>query len=272
MIGLFGIYVASIAWVISKGHITAPELSDTDSGSDEGEFHIQPEANSSTERTGSTARNEERAERMIRDDALDAGNTTVEQQPPFVVDMERSNPAAPVSGTQAPSPSSPSRTGSRHSISYHISLLVLGVLAIVLSSYVLSHAASNLADEFGISDVLFGVVILSIATTLPEKFVAAISGFRGHAGIMVANTVGSNIFLLSLCMGILWVSTGGSFNQGSVNVPELVVMLGSTAAMTLTVWFGSRWSRWIGPLMLLAYIVFLVLEFTIIRRVWSDET
>lgn len=71
-------------------------------------------------------------------------------------------------------------------------------------------------------------------------------------------------------MGILWVSTGGSFDQGSVNAPELGVMLGSTIAMTFTVWCGARWSRWLGVIMLLAYIAFLVSEFTIIRKVWSD--
>jgi Ca2+/Na+ antiporter len=98
---------------------------------------------------------------------------------------------------------------------------VFGFPAPVPSSYVLSYAASNLVDEFGISDVLFGIVILSIATTIPEKFVSVISGFRGQAGIIVANTVGSNIFLLSLCMGVLWVSTGGAFDQGSVNATEL---------------------------------------------------
>jgi Ca2+/Na+ antiporter len=111
---------------------------------------------------------------------------------------------------------------------------VFGFLALVLSSYVLSHAASNLVDEFGISDILFGIVILSIATTIPEKFVSVISGFRGQAGIIVANTVGSNIFLPSLCMGVLWVSTGGAFDQGSVNATELGVMLGTTVAMTVT--------------------------------------
>ena len=98
---------------------------------------------------------------------------------------------------------------------------MFGCLAIVLSSYILSHAASNLGDEFDISDMLFGVAILFIVTTLPEKFVAAMSGFKDHTGIMVANTVRSNIFLLRLCIGILWVSTGSSFDQESVNAAEL---------------------------------------------------
>lgn len=118
------------------------------------------------------------------------------------------------------------------------------------------------------SDVLFAIVVVSIATTLPEKFIAVLSGSRGHAGILVANTVGSNIFLLTLCMGIILVVTAGEFDAGSVNAVEVGVMMGSTVALTLTVWFGARWNRWIGAVMLVAYIAFLVLEFTTIRKVW----
>lgn len=135
---------------------------------------------------------------------------------------------------------------SHHSLKYHVGFLLLGFLSICLSGYVLSHASTTISDEIGTSDVLFGVVILSIATTLPEKFIAILSGFRGHTGILVANTVGSNIFLLALCMGIVWVVTAGEFDAGSVNAAEVGVMMGSTLALTATIWFGAKWIRWIG--------------------------
>ncbi|KAJ7897479.1 hypothetical protein B0H13DRAFT_1884672, partial [Mycena leptocephala] len=121
--------------------------------------------------------------------------------------------------------------------------------------------------EFGVSDVLFGVIILAIITTLPEKSIAVISGHRGHVGILVANTAGSNIFLLSLCLGIIMVDTSGKFNGGNVKIPELAVLWGSTHGFTLTVWFGGKFSRWIGAVMLLCYAAFIVLEFTAIHSV-----
>jgi hypothetical protein len=68
-------------------------------------------------------------------------------------------------------------------------------------------------------------------------------------------------------MGIVLVVTGGEFDTGSVNAAELGVMMGSTVALTATVWFGAKWSMWIGGTMLLAYIAFLILEFTLIRKV-----
>lgn len=275
-IGLFVVYVASIAWSITKGRITAPELSESDSDSenessiDEGEDHSSHNANNSIEEITATS-TEDTSVTTDTTRSVDVLGTSadglIQFSNPAVVDADQSDSAATLNLEASQAPSSTAHGNYKHSLTYHVGLLVLGFLAIVLSGYVLSHAASNLVDEIGISDVLFGVVILSIATTLPEKFVAVISGYRGHAGILVANTVGSNIFLLSLCMGILWVSTNGSFDKGSVNAPELGVMLGSTLMLTFTVWYGARWSQWLGVIMLLAYIVFLVLEFTIIRKV-----
>jgi Ca2+/Na+ antiporter len=148
---------------------------------------------------------------------------------------------------------------------------LLGFLAICLAGYVLSHAATTITDEFGISDVLFGIVVLAIATTLPEKFVAVMSGHRGHAGILVANTAGSNIFLLALCSGIVMLDTSGKLERGNVNVAELGVLWGSTVAFTATVWFDGRFCRRIGFGMLIAYVTFIVLEFTLIHGVANGD-
>ena len=152
-------------------------------------------------------------------------------------------------------------------VAYHFVMLGIGFLAIVLSGYVLSNAASNLVDEFGISDVLAGVVILSIATTIPEKFVAVLSGYKGHMDIMLANTVGSNIFLLTLCIGIVWVTTNGVYDGGDVMPAEIGVMFGSTVALALTVLLQGRFARIIGFALLSSYIAFIVLEFTVIHKV-----
>ncbi|KAJ3455216.1 hypothetical protein MRS44_013945 [Fusarium solani] len=142
----------------------------------------------------------------------------------------------------------------------------LSQTTICLAGYILSDAATNITVAIGISDVLSGVIILAIATTLPEKFVAVMRGHRGHIGI-VANAVGSNVFLLSLYMGIIMLDTSGEFNSGNVNVTEPAVLWASILAFTLTGWFGSRFDRWIGDAMLAGYVAFIVLELTVIHNV-----
>lgn len=68
-------------------------------------------------------------------------------------------------------------------------------------------------------------------------------------------------------MGVLWVSTGGVYNEGSEKPAEVGVMLGSAVAMTLAVWFGSNLARPIGAVMSAAYVAFLVLEFALMHSV-----
>ncbi|THX06467.1 hypothetical protein D6D13_06493 [Aureobasidium pullulans] len=233
LIVVFVVYVASVAYLIVKGRLTAPE-SDSDSDS---------ESESESEDESIDSEDDEEEATSISRAQVNSTTPLLEAQQELSIVRQH-----------------------KHSISYHVASLVFGFLAIVLSSFVLSNAASTIADQTGLSDVLFGVVFLSIATTLPEKFVAVVSGSRNRTGILVANTVGSNIFLLSLCMGVLLVSTAGTVDNATINIAELGVLVGSTLFMALTVWFGARWSRVAGMVMLIGYLAFLILEFTTIRH------
>ncbi|KAF4440343.1 hypothetical protein F53441_12291 [Fusarium austroafricanum] len=248
LIALFAIYLISIGWAISRGSLTAPEGSDDDSSDDESSDESEA---SSTESTRLISRRQH--EIQTSQEEQEPGNRNELDQrvgsPDLVV-------ATNVSSRQR-----------RRSLGYHIGFLVFGFSAICLAGYVLTQAAINITDAIGISDVLFGIIILAIATTLPEKFVAVLSGNRGHIGILVANTVGSNVFLLSLCLGIVMVDTSGDFNGGNINIPELCILWGSTLALTITVWYGERFDRWIGGTMFLGYIAFIILEFTVIHHV-----
>lgn len=153
----------------------------------------------------------------------------------------------------------------RRIITRHTLQLLIGVLGLTLSAYILAHSAANITTFLHISDISFGVVILSIATTLPEKLISIVSGYRGHTGILIANCAGSNIFLLSLCCGIILVSTRGELDGGNVTIWELVALWVSTLAFTMTVWFGGRVAKAFGGVMVVAYIAFIVLEFTVIH-------
>jgi len=78
---------------------------------------------------------------------------------------------------------------------------------------------------------------------------------------VVANTVGSNIFLLTLCLGVVYVSGN---EAGTITPFELAVALASVVALAVIVFVGAR--RWMGAALLVGYVVFFVLEFTVFRR------
>lgn len=234
---LFGVYVASISYLIRRGITKAPEDdsdSDSDTSSEDGE-----------------------------------GEDTLDDEGQAVQGGRRGSRTLPYQATsstpllQRPTPSARERP----SLARHVAKLSLGFLAVLISGYVLSEATSNIVDATGMSDVLAGVVILSIATTIPEKFIAVLSGHKGHGDVMLANTVGSNIFLLTLCIGIIWTTSNGSYRGEEVATVEIGVMLASAALLFVTVLLQGRWMRGIGGIMLVGYVVFLVLEFTSIHKI-----
>ncbi|GJN81196.1 hypothetical protein PLIIFM63780_004728 [Purpureocillium lilacinum] len=234
LVAAFVVYLCSIGWAIRKGVLSAPESDSDDDDSDS-------DSNSDDDNDG----------RRLPPSSRAGVDHNGETDPLISREYGHHSPAA----------------SQRRSLGYHLLYLVFGFLAMLLAGYVLSRSAANIADALGTSEVLFGVVFLAIATTLPEKFVAVLSGHRGHLGILAANTAGSNIFLLTLCMGAVMLDTSGQFNGGNVAVPELLVLWLSTLGFTLTMWIDGRFHRWVGATMLLGYVVFMVVEFTIVRHV-----
>ncbi|KAJ5784846.1 uncharacterized protein N7503_010058 [Penicillium pulvis] len=162
-------------------------------------------------------------------------------------------------------PSLPDK-GSRRSrsLTYHIFQLFLGFVSLSLSGYILSHSAVTIADSVHLSGTVFGLTVVSFATTLPEKLVAILSGSRGHGGIMAATTAGSNIFLLTLCVGVIAVA-GDQIQEADNFVSfELVAVWLSSLLFCAVIFLGL--GRSAGLVLLVSYLVFLCLEFTVYRR------
>jgi Ca2+/Na+ antiporter len=131
--------------------------------------------------------------------------------------------------------------------------LFIGFLALSISRDMLPHSSSTLASAFGLSESVFGATLLSLATPLPEKFVAVMSGSRRQSGILVASTMGSNVFLLTQCLGIVVL---GADKPEDLRVVEVAWARASSLVLGVVVLFKSR--TWIGAGMFLAYVVFLV--------------
>ncbi|KAF7158929.1 hypothetical protein CNMCM5623_004108 [Aspergillus felis] len=153
---------------------------------------------------------------------------------------------------------------STRSLLYHVTKLFFGLIALSLAGYLLSHSAVGIADSLHLSGTVFGLTIVSFATTLPEKLIAVISGSRGHVNIMAATTAGSNIFLLTLCAGVVALA-GDTRNQSDTFVLfDLISVWVSSLGFFFVIIFGS--GRIAGVIFLAAYLAFLALEFTVYRR------
>lgn len=225
LIAIFAIYMISVGIAIFRGVAEAPALSDSES---------DDELDSDDEPTRSRSPDLETSP-LLRD-----ANASQQSTPPAFKNKTRASP-----------------------LSRHIVQLVLGLLALSLSGYLLAHSAGAIADLLDLSGTVFGLTIIAFATTLPEKFISVMSGSRGQGGIVVATTAGSNIFLLTLCVGVVAVA-GVPIDQPDQAIWFDLLMVWLSSLGFLAALF--RPNRLAGVVLLAGYVAFLVLEFTVFRR------
>jgi len=70
---------------------------------------------------------------------------------------------------------------------------VVGLIVLLISAQVLVYAATSIARELGVSDMIIGLTIIAVGTSLPELAATIGSALKGHPDIAIGNIVGSNI-------------------------------------------------------------------------------
>lgn len=81
-------------------------------------------------------------------------------------------------------------------------LFLLGFVALVTGAVFLIDGARNIARKFHVSEMVVGLTIVSIGTSMPELVVSSVAGINGHADLAVANLLGSNIANVLLILGV----------------------------------------------------------------------
>ena len=88
------------------------------------------------------------------------------------------------------------------SIVVSIILIILGFILLIKGADFLVDGASNIAKKFHIPEIIIGLTIVSIGTSMPELFVSVTSALEGHSDISIGNVIGSNIVNLLFILGI----------------------------------------------------------------------
>ena len=80
--------------------------------------------------------------------------------------------------------------------------LSVGLICLMFSSKILVWGATIIATHFGVSDLIIGLTIVAIGTSLPELAASIASARKGHHDIAIGNIIGSNIFNLLAVMPV----------------------------------------------------------------------
>ncbi len=124
-------------------------------------------------------------------------------------------------------------------VSVNLVLFVLGVAVLVKGSDWFVDAAAALARSFGVSELVIGLTLVSIGTSLPELASSLCAAWYGESTFIIGNIVGSNIANIALILGAGLVLGGSLGFSRAVVWRDLPVLLG--AGGLLAGWFYWGW-------------------------------
>lgn len=147
-------------------------------------------------------------------------------------------------------------------------LLLVSILGLWFGSEKVIWGVKRLARKFGISELIIGLTIVSIGSSLPEIFVNISAGLRGTDAIGVGNVVGSCLVQISLILGIC-VLIGGQMTEKRQNLKrDGSLVLGSIFLLFLMGLDGVI-ATWEALILMLIYVVYIYLLLVINRTDWQ---
>jgi cation:H+ antiporter len=111
-------------------------------------------------------------------------------------------------------------------------LLIVGLTFLLLSSRLLVWGATHVAIALGVSDVVIGLTIVAIGTSLPELAASITSATKGEDDIAIGNVIGSNLYNMLAVLSIPGLVAPGPF-PAVVLSRDLPVMFGMTLFLFL---------------------------------------
>jgi cation:H+ antiporter len=137
-------------------------------------------------------------------------------------------------------------------------LIAAGLVGLILGAGWLVDSASEIARFFGVSELIIGLSIVAIGTSLPELATAVAAGLRGERDLAIGNVVGSNLFNLLFVLGVGAVTVPGGIPVPPSSISfDIPVLLAVTAACLPIFFTEYKIDRLEGILFLSCYAAYL---------------
>lgn len=113
-----------------------------------------------------------------------------------------------------------------------ILLLVVGFALLIKGADWFVEGASKIADKFGIPQIVIGLTIVAMGTSLPEAAVSISAAYKGSADITIGNVVGSNILNVLIILGLTSVIRAVAVKKNTIRY-EIPFTIGVTVLLAV---------------------------------------
>lgn len=138
---------------------------------------------------------------------------------------------------------------------------LVGLVLLPISANILVSGATDIARFFGVSDLVIGLTILAIGTSLPELAASIAAVRKGEDDMVIGNVVGSNLFNILAVLGIAGSLAPAAINPNAAG-RDLYAMLLITLLLVVVSYAAFRaklLKAWFGALLLCCFVGYQIL-------------
>ncbi|WP_206485187.1 calcium/sodium antiporter [Thalassotalea sp. G2M2-11] len=147
--------------------------------------------------------------------------------------------------------------------------LTVGMILLPLSAHYLVDASVFIAKAFGISDLVIGLTVIAIGTSLPELAASLMSIVKKEDDLALGNIIGSNIFNILAVLSLAGLIAPGEIDNNA-SLRDAPYMLGVTLLLFILCFsrhFGNfRITRFKGILLLITFVAYQLLLFSQLKN------
>lgn len=143
----------------------------------------------------------------------------------------------------------------RRSVLLDVAFVGAGLVALVLGAQLLLKGAVSVAETLGISEVVIGLTIVAVGTSLPELATSVLASVRDEPDVAYGNVIGSNVLNILAVLGVTALIS--PFDTSGLRPIDLAVMVATAVLLLPLMWRGRILNRWEGALLLVGYAAYI---------------
>ena len=151
-----------------------------------------------------------------------------------------------------------------------IILIIIGFVLLIKGADFLVNGSSTIAKKFHISEIVIGLTIVSIGTSMPELFISVTSALEGRSNLTIGNVIGSNISNLFLILGASAILKEIPLKRETKFI-EIPICLFITIVFSTVCNIGNIITRAKGIYLIILFVLFIIYTFIISKEVQKDE-
>ena len=136
-------------------------------------------------------------------------------------------------------------------------LVIAGLAGLVIGSKSLVWGAENIAVYLGIPELIVGLILTAIGTSLPELATTVAAARKGQTDLILGNVIGSNLSNLCAVLGVTACITPIDINPDLLH-RDFPVMVAFSLVLLPVMRIGMKVTRWEGAALLLSYSVYVI--------------